>query len=483
MSQTTETQTASKKTTRIRKNTLEVGKYYKIKKNCTQTYLKVGDVVKVSSIASNTVSVVVILCKNYSDFPRRDIKKSIIDVTSKTDCLSNFTNNSNNILIGDALENFKNVISVVPKFSEVVLSPDQSKMKNYLIYLCSNYGLNLSDVSSIEQSFINSNKKEATDQFFAFYKANKKSLENKKIKITLDSDKIKSLSNFKINQNNDYIKTIQNSIKSDINLVINHQKDIEILLNRMAENREKIAHTLKPINMLSSLEKINALNFFTFDKEKSSIGENEQNPILVFSTKEVILSSRPNENPKVSYNFGSFYVRYSPNQNSIRVLKKHNNHPSNGYYHPHIDQSGTVCWGNANDTYVESMNLMKPELAFEKLKALLQTYGGTPYKSLGEFIQERDKMSLYEDFDKKMIATSTIAVREDKLGQSSKEGLNYLYMTKNPYGENTVTIQIYENLKYPDKYFHKVSNLSGFDNYYADVTPLYLNFINKTINK
>ena len=84
---------------------------------------------------------------------------------------------------------------------------------------------------------------------------------------------------------------------------------------------------------------------------------------------------------------GSYEVQYRPRNGELRVYEGAGNHTVGGYIHPHIDTSGSVCWGNARAVSLKALTEFNPKEALEALQVILQNYNSeSPYVSLQRYV-------------------------------------------------------------------------------------------------
>lgn len=108
---------------------------------------------------------------------------------------------------------------------------------------------------------------------------------------------------------------------------------------------------------------------------------------LVFTTQPVYMQwFNPRANVNLKVLMGKFKVTYSPATGNIKVNPCSDNLMVDGYFHPHIGDRGSVCWGNAADTHARATRDFKPSKSFGALRVILQTYNDeSPYTSLTKF--------------------------------------------------------------------------------------------------
>lgn len=99
----------------------------------------------------------------------------------------------------------------------------------------------------------------------------------------------------------------------------------------------------------------------------------------------------PSANIMQNVDMGSFEVRWFPQRGRVSVVGVNNNLNADGYQHPHVDSSGSVCWGNAAATYSDAMGTYDIAKALEALQVILQNYNAdSPYVRLDRFVSQRN---------------------------------------------------------------------------------------------
>lgn len=99
-------------------------------------------------------------------------------------------------------------------------------------------------------------------------------------------------------------------------------------------------------------------------------------------------------------NMGSYFVSIYKQENKVRVAPRTDNILVDGYFHPHINGSGQVCWGTAEEIYQTAMKSDKAYVQlFDALKIILQNYNGdSPYANFEEFLVKSPNFKI-EDGD------------------------------------------------------------------------------------
>lgn len=159
--------------------------------------------------------------------------------------------------------------------------------------------------------------------------------------------------------------------------------------NQLAEARELKGHiqVLTGYSGKSSIDQINEVLKKGFWTDPSYHKESKR---LSFLTAKDVHISWVNSSAGVNYNvnMGRFRADLDLNRAEIRVHTHENNLTVDGTYHPHIDDNGRVCWGNARDMVARNLPAMKFEPVMEALAIILTHYNDeSPYVTIDEFYQ------------------------------------------------------------------------------------------------
>ena len=114
-----------------------------------------------------------------------------------------------------------------------------------------------------------------------------------------------------------------------------------------------------------------------------------------FTTKNPIVLTENNASAGVHFHvpMGHYKVIVFAPEARLRVKQFKDNVVFDGYYHPYVNESGVICWGNAQDTANKMLARQEYAHVLELLAALLTTYvpEATPYAQLLKFQIEYDK--------------------------------------------------------------------------------------------
>lgn len=321
----------------------------------------------------------------------------------------------------------------------------------HLTKLCSDVGVEIKSIpeNTLTEILSQPNRRNLGRKFYEYYDVNKDLFKNTVTEFTKEEEE--TLKSFKINENSEYINDIKVSMDIFLSKATRYAESAAIELTLAATERNKLLHIyMQKVNLMKEIRKIESLNFYKFEKEKSVLVSNSGNLAdikLYFSTKDVVISRHVENAVDLRFNFGSFLVEYVPFLNTVKVFRNKDN-SEHSYYHPNVHAFGAVCWGTANEVYQDAMTLLEPYKAFEALKILLQTDGGTPYRDLYHFVVEKEDQKIVVDSDNKIVST--------KLGYIlNKTGLPKLIRDTNliTMEGDTVFIEIFKHSETNVRYF------------------------------
>jgi hypothetical protein len=144
------------------------------------------------------------------------------------------------------------------------------------------------------------------------------------------------------------------------------------------------------------------------------------------------------KNIDMSIDMGTFIISVDLGRQQVFILKDKGNTESNGHYHPHVNNGGGVCWGNAQGTIETALMATDIYTIVNTCLLLLSEYNdASPYQSLAQFelaqTWERiNKVWIYKRDAVKLGISHTIAVidtwyRDD---DERTEFKGWLYMNK-----------------------------------------------------
>lgn len=119
---------------------------------------------------------------------------------------------------------------------------------------------------------------------------------------------------------------------------------------------------------------------------------------ITFSTDKVYCQ-HPDIKP-MNVLMGTFMVSFYWADGHVDVHPLADNLVIDGYRHPHVNGSGSVCWGTGRDAYEAARKTAKLSVIFKIVRSILQDYNpGSPYRKLIQFDLLRNK-NKYESMKK-----------------------------------------------------------------------------------
>ena len=285
-------------------------------------------------------------------------------------------------------------------------TPDTTKLEAHVALLCNQLGLTLHS-SRKKQLIAQGNINLINKLFFEKLESWKK-----ETPVLTDVEKQSG----RLCMNLDFKKTthysdLVNDYKSSIDSLHGLSSDLASYMTK-AQSLFTAIESLenKPApNLAEQIDRVNAAGFYTFDLTAS---ERLDPNYLCFFTKEIFLSHK-NPASKLDikpFSFGSFKVLINPLLGRVHVYKKSDNIklPSDNYFHPHVNGSGVVCWGNAAKEVTDSFARYDIEMVLRILSVILTSYNeASPYKSLQEFHAVREP-SFYPKTYHKISSTASL---------------------------------------------------------------------------
>jgi hypothetical protein len=126
-----------------------------------------------------------------------------------------------------------------------------------------------------------------------------------------------------------------------------------------------------------------------------------ENGFLYLNTNTNIMLQEVNKQAKLDLHIdmGQLAVRININEGMrFEVIPYRNNLSVGGFYHPHIQSYGSICWGEASTAAMKAIANLDLEKALRLLHAILNSYnGGSPYMQLARFKLEGHKMTRVAD--------------------------------------------------------------------------------------
>ena len=111
-----------------------------------------------------------------------------------------------------------------------------------------------------------------------------------------------------------------------------------------------------------------------------------------FVTKDILLID-PRRGGCSPINMGKFLIRINPKNfasNNVSIFPFINNIIVRGHWHPHINDDGGICWGNAFEPAAQGFTTRNYKQFFKVLYSLLSTYNAaSPYVVMGDFYKKQ----------------------------------------------------------------------------------------------
>ena len=118
----------------------------------------------------------------------------------------------------------------------------------------------------------------------------------------------------------------------------------------------------------------------------------KETQIIIFKTTNECILRHINHAAKldITVNLGLFLIKINFAHSHITCLPGGNNVLSNGYFHPHLNNQGQVCWGNASGTIRDSFAIFDLKKLVETTLLVLNEYNSeSPHVSLERLSVER----------------------------------------------------------------------------------------------
>jgi hypothetical protein len=186
----------------------------------------------------------------------------------------------------------------------------------------------------------------------------------------------------------------KSDLDSNLQNALQYQQNARDYLARAGDVRSKLMSLENKQNhdLTNEIKKIVADGWFKYDSKMTS----EYNAVnqrfgIIFTTPTIVCKFfLKKAGLDMDCNLGRFKVIYVPYNNVINVKPFEDNVEIDRIYHPHVND-GIVCWGNADNTYVQAMNNLEPSKAFLALRVILTNYNDeSPYRTLEEFMVKRN---------------------------------------------------------------------------------------------
>lgn len=157
---------------------------------------------------------------------------------------------------------------------------------------------------------------------------------------------------------------------------------VQDIHDRNRKLRDMVVHSEYDVSI--EVDKILAGGFYSLARHKTYTCPNK---LLWFTTRDITLTHK-NHSAGIDLEvpMGNYYVSVNMETYDVRVEPCNNNLEYSGYYHPHVNEGGRVCWGNAAEVMAQALADMKPSVALTALQIILTTYNDeSPYASLRDF--------------------------------------------------------------------------------------------------
>lgn len=210
------------------------------------------------------------------------------------------------------------------------------------------------------------------------------------------------------------VTDLKNLIRSHQTMITRKHNEINLQAMAIHEKREQLVKMKEAssIDLGSELQAIVKAGWYKYERERTLnynkyLSPDSKEHAIIFTTPEVVIvHQNPHAGIDMKVNMGSFSVIYKPRHNQIKVFGNDNNLDIDAgidesdddynedyeyYHHPHVDNEGDVCWGNAAAVHSKAMVDYTPSKSFNALRTLLQTYNDeSPYRDIVEFAELRD---------------------------------------------------------------------------------------------
>ena len=114
---------------------------------------------------------------------------------------------------------------------------------------------------------------------------------------------------------------------------------------------------------------------------------------LVTKNDTILTYKNPSAGIDLRVNMGKFLVSIDLTTFSLKVIRYTDNVYLNGYYHPHVNTGGGVCWGSAAITVTEKLPRGEIKDVLMLLASVLTNYNNdNPYVALNSFKAEAERV-------------------------------------------------------------------------------------------
>ncbi len=273
------------------------------------------------------------------------------------------------------------------------------KSKDYVRILCAQIGVDMDIIpETIAKTLFSMAEKPAINEAFFAWHASPKAKKALAVK-EIDKEILTKLENLIDMSKTNIGNNIKANIEGNNRQIQQYYKDIDSYNARTVAEYLKLDKFMnsKKHNMAKQVLDITKSGWFTFEPTRSNLTSTSNNEVrLTFSTKNVNITHQDKGNSlHFDIDLGSYFINYYPYRACITVNTRSNNLMPSGYMHPHIagNPEGSICWGNAKQTYTECMQELNPSRAFDALQSLLQAYGESPYTRISYYKELYDALN------------------------------------------------------------------------------------------
>jgi len=353
-------------------------------------------------------------CHNFYGVTNEFAQLEVVEISGSGNYIQlkvlDHTNMHNQIGNVYSISNFNKFKMVTPKLPEVTFEQTTNKRKEDGLYITQIFNNEFKDVckddselygyievmaKSLEKDITNRDLKE----IFPYNKSNKLTCnENEITEILLKLEDIKKEEfNFSELQKENIIKSSENfynkqkdNIQSDLNALKStlsrKMQEVDEYMSQIVDKRKEYENMTDNVSG-QMLERLKGVDASKWNLCKI------QGDYIYFTTKEEIVLTHIKKAAGINLrmNFGKFKVSVNMKIMNLEIKEYKGNFTSDdeGYYHPHVDSCGDVCWGNLNNLRLEACENLDYGKLLEACYLLLTTYNdNSPYLSLAEFCQE-----------------------------------------------------------------------------------------------
>lgn len=200
-------------------------------------------------------------------------------------------------------------------------------------------------------------------------------------------------------------------VKAELNTFLNPANELERLRDEQQEMRTKVTRKNNELQKLMSAVSKHEILINAIKHEVSlPFAEVVQNIVdqgkwnysmslitsagrfIEFNTANDVIIRWLDRDAKIDHvvNMGKFMARINLTSFTMNLLPCNENIKVNGHYHPHLNTSGTPCWGNAANTVVDAFRRFQLTKLLDVAFTLLHEYNPeSPYVTLDRFIAEK----------------------------------------------------------------------------------------------